>query len=158
MKADLDIVKYVLERTELETRQVAGIIERITKEQQMLDAEKPKEPAVKKQFVILVADPYGDLPKRDLVGWVLQIPEEDAPATIEERIHRAANAFNTTPKGRRLPVETIGEACEAVPPRLFKEAQCWVKTKEPVLVVRTVNQIPNGQQPDLFKQREPELV
>lgn len=142
-KVDLDIVKYVLERTEpLETRQIAGIIEQITKEQQMLDAEKPKEPAVKKQFVMIVSDPHGELPEKDYVGWVVQIPEDDSPATTEERIHRAAYEFNTTPKGRRMPVETIGEACEAVSARIFKEEQIWVKTKEPVLLVKSNNKIP----------------
>ena len=141
-KVDLDIVKYVLERTEMETRAVAGIIERITKEQEMLDAEKPKEPAVKKQFVMLVSDPHGELPEKDYVGWVLQIPEDDSPAATEERLHRAAYEFNTTPKGRRMPVETIGEACEAVTARLLKEQQVWVKTKEPVLIIKSDNKIP----------------
>ena len=141
-KVDLDIVKYVLERTEMETRAVAGIIERITKEQEMLDAEKPKEPAVKKQFVMLVSDPHGELPEKDYVGWVLQIPEDDSPAATEERLHRAAYEFNTTPKGRRMPVETIGEACEAVTARLLKEQQVWVKTKEPVLIIKSNNKIP----------------
>ena len=141
-KVDLDIVKYVLERTEMETRAVAGIIERITKEQEMLDAEKPREPAVKKQFVMLVSDPHGELPEKDFVGWIAQIPEEDSPATTEERIHRAAYEFNTTPKGRRMPVETLGEACEAVTARLLKEQQVWIKTKEPVLIIKSDNKIP----------------
>jgi len=142
-KVDLDIVKYVLERAEqLEDRQVAGLIEQITKEQQMLDAEKPKEPAVKKQFVMIVSDPNHELPEKDFVGWVAQIPEDDSPATTEERIHRAAYEFNTTPKGRRMPVESIGEACEAVTARLLKEQQVWIKTKEPVLIIKSDNKIP----------------
>lgn len=141
-KVDLDIVKYVLEHTEMEARQVAGIIEQITKEQEMLDAEKPKEPAVKKQFVMLVSDPSGELPNKDYVGWVAQIPEDDSPATTEERIHRAAYEFNTTPKGRRMPVSSIGEACESVTARLFKDQQIWIKTKEPILIVKTDNKIP----------------
>jgi hypothetical protein len=142
-KVDLDIVKYVLERTEqLEPRQVAGVIEQIAKEQKMLDAEKTKEPAVKKQFVMIVSDPQGELPAKDFVGWVAQIPEDESAATTEERIHRAVYEFNTTPRGRRMPVETIGEACEAVSPRIFKEQQIWIKTKEPVLLLKSKNKIP----------------
>ena len=62
--------------------------------------------------------------------------------TAESQIHKAAYDFNQTPKGRRMPVQSIGEACEAVPARIFKEHQLWIKTKEPVLILRTDNKIP----------------
>lgn len=140
-KVDLDLVKFVLVRNEIETRKVAQIMEEVRKEMEMQAAETPKEPAVKKQFVVMVSDPQGELTK-DFVGWVVQIPEDDSVATTEERLVRAAYEFNVSPKGRRMPVQTIGEACEAVPARLLKEQQVWVKTKEPVLVVKTANQIP----------------
>lgn len=142
-KVDLDIVKYVLEHSEqFDARQVASLIEQINKAQEEIDADKPKNPPVKKQFVILVSDPNGELPDKDYVGWVAQIPEEDSPATTEERIHKAAYEFNTTPRGRRLPCSTIGEACESVPARLLKEHDIWIKTKEPILVVKSNNAIP----------------
>ena len=141
-KVDVEIIKYVLERRELDTRQVASILEEITKQAEIIAAETPKEPPVKKQFVILVSDPEGIMPDRDLVGWVGQIPEDDSPAQVEERLHRAAYEFNVTPKGRRMPVETIGEVCEIVPARLLKEQDIWVKTKEPVLILRTNNKVP----------------
>ena len=41
-----------------------------------------------------------------------------------------------------MPVETIGEACEVVTAKLFKEQNIWIKTKVPVLVVTTANKIP----------------
>jgi hypothetical protein len=142
-KADLDIVKHVLTRNELEPRQTAKIIEEIRKETEMQNAENEKPPPVKKQFVILISDPHGIIPEGVyLVGWVLQIPEEDSPAVTVERLTRAAYEFNVTPKGRRMPVQTIGETCEAVPTRLLKEQQVWVKTKEPVLMLKTDNKIP----------------
>lgn len=141
-KVDLDIVKYVMQQNEIDVRLVARIIEQVQKEAEMVAAENPKEPPVKKQFAIMVSDPEGVMPPNDLVGWVLQIPEDDSPATTEERVVRAAYEFNVTPKGRRMPVQTIGEACEVVPTRLLKEQQVWVKTKEPVLILRTDNKIP----------------
>lgn len=142
-KVDLDIVKYVLEHSDqFDVRQVAGLIEQINKAQEEIDSEKPKTPTVKKQFVILVSDPNNELPDNDFVGWVAQIPEDDSPATTEERLHKAAYEFNTTPRGRKLPVTTIGEACESVPARLLKENDVWVKTKEPVLIVKSNNAIP----------------
>lgn len=141
-KVDLDIVKHILQRNELDVRQVNAIIEDIEQEMKVLQEENPPAPRVKKQFAILVSDPEGVMPKADLTGWVLQFPEEESPMGLEENIHKAAYDFNQTPKGRRLPAKTIGEACEAVPARIFKEYQLWVKTKEPVLILTTNNQIP----------------
>ena len=47
-----------------------------------------------------------------------------------------------TPKGRRMPLKTVAEACEFGSAKIFKEHKVWVKTKEPVLIVRTNNKIP----------------
>ncbi|MDX2109075.1 MAG: hypothetical protein SFY80_02420 [Verrucomicrobiota bacterium] len=140
-KADIDLVKHILQRNGLDNRQTAKIIEEINFElKQMVDPDKP--PAVKKQFVILVADPEGNLEGKDMVGWVVQVPEEDSPLTAVERITRAAYEYNVTPKGRRIPIKSLGEACEAAPSRILKEQNIWVKTKEPVQVITTINELP----------------
>jgi len=101
-----------------------------------------RPPPVKKQFSIVLADSEGLLADKDLTGWVVQIPEDDSVTAAPERIIRAAYEYNTTPKGRRMPVQTIGEACEAVTAKLFKEQNVWVKTKVPVLAVAVDNKIP----------------
>jgi len=77
----------------------------------------------------LVSDPEHRLPKDDFVGWVLQIPEDESPATTQDRIFRSVYDFNTTKRGRMLPVNTIGEALENVPAKQFKEADLWPKTR-----------------------------
>jgi hypothetical protein len=138
----MDLVKHVLQRAELDVRQVASIMEDIERESKLLQEEKEPAPRLKKQFTLLVSDPDGLLPDQDLVGWVAQIPEDDSPATTVDRIVKAAWDFNQTPKGRRMPVQTIGEACEVVPARIFKEYDVWIKSKEPLLVVRTNNAVP----------------
>jgi len=89
-----------------------------------------------------VSDPDGHFPKRDLVGWVLQIPESESPATTPDRIFRSVYDYNTTKKGHLYPAKTVGEAIENVPAKFFKETDVWVKTKTPVLVLRTDNEIP----------------
>lgn len=105
------------------------------------DEEKP--PALKKQWCILISDPNHVIHSHvELTGWVLQIPESDSVLTTLERIHRAAYEFNTTKKGRLLPVKTVGEAVENVAAKHFKEQQVWVKTKTPVFMLRTDNEIP----------------
>ncbi|MDX2110596.1 MAG: hypothetical protein SFY80_10185 [Verrucomicrobiota bacterium] len=140
MKADLNLVKHILQRNSLDPRQTAKIIEEITFEtKQQVDPDTA--PAVKKQYVILVSDPNDALP-RDLIGWIVQIPEEDSPLTTVQKLHRAAYDYNVTPKGRRIPIRTIGEACEATPSRLLKDHNAWVKTKEPVQIISVVNDIP----------------
>jgi hypothetical protein len=78
----------------------------------------------------------------DRVGWVLQIPEDESPATTQDRIFRAAYDFATTRKGRLMPAKTVAEALENIPAKHFKEVGVWVKTKIPVLMLTTDNQIP----------------
>jgi len=141
-KVDLDLVKFILQRNDIDVRKVNTIIEDIEQELKVIQEENPPAPRVSKQFLILVSDPEGKIPSTDFTGWVFQMPEEDSPAVLESQIQKAAYDFNQTPKGRRLPVRTIGEACEAVPARIFKEHQLWVKTKEPVLILKTDNRIP----------------
>ena len=101
-----------------------------------------RPPPVKKQFVMLASDPDGILEKKDMVGWIAQIPEDDSVATTASRIHSAAYEYNATPKGTRMPVETVGEACEVVSAKLFKEQNIWVKSKTPLLIVPVENKIP----------------
>ena len=103
-----------------------------------------KEPAPKKQFAILVSDPQGVMPKCDLVGWVLQVPEAESVATTQDRLLESAHAFNATKRGQLHPVATVGEAIEALPAKITKERGLWVKTRTPVLVLRTDNAIPKG--------------
>jgi hypothetical protein len=103
------------------------------------EGEKP--PPVKKQWVVVVSDPEGILPKRDFVGWVVQIPEEESPATVRDRILRGAYDFNASKRGRLLPVKTVGEALENAG-KHFKEADLWVRTRTPVTLVVMANTIP----------------
>ncbi len=141
-KVDLDLLKFVLQKNEIDIRKVNSIIEDIEQEIKIQKEENPPAPRIPKQFAVMISDPEGQLPEADFVAWVLQMPEEDSPALLQEKIHQAAYDFNQTPKGRRMPVKSVGEACEVVPARIFKEHQVWVKTKEPVLMLRTDNAIP----------------
>lgn len=140
-KIEVNKVAEIIKKNEVEPAVMRRIIEEINLAVQPEPGDEAP-PAIKKQFVILVSDPDKHFPKHDFVGWVLQIPENESVATIQDRINRAAYDFNTTKKGRLLPVKTHGEAIENVPAKFFKEADVWVKTKVPVLVLRTDNEIP----------------
>lgn len=141
-KIDINKVAEILKKNQIEPSVLRRVVEEMNRLAQADQADEEKPPPVKKQFVLLVSDPEGRLPKDDFAGWVLQIPENASPATTQERIFRAAYEFNTTQKGRLLPVKTVGETLENVPAKHFKDAELWVKTKTPVLVLKTDNEIP----------------
>jgi len=141
-KIDVNKVAEILKRNEVEPALLRTIVEEMNLlVQPEVDEEKP--PALKKQWAILISDPDNRLPEgNDFAGWVLQIPENESVVSTTERIHKAAYEFNTTKKGRLMPAKTIGEALEHIPAKHFKEANVWVKTKIPVLMLKTDNEIP----------------
>ena len=141
-KIEVNKVAEILKKNDISPAIMRRVIEEINLAAQPAGGEEEKPPAVKKQFVILVSDPDGKLPKHDFVGWVLQIPDTESVATTLDRVFRSSYDFNTTKKGRLMPVKTVGEAIENVPGKHFKEADVWVKTKTPVLMLRTNNEIP----------------
>lgn len=141
-KIEVNKVTEILKRNELEPATLRAVVEEMNLiVQPEVDEEKP--PALKKQYAILISDPEGRLPRGfDFVGWVLQVPENESVMTTQERVHRAAYEFNTTKKGRLMPAKTVGEALEHIPAKHFKDQNVWVKTKVPVLVLQTDNEIP----------------
>lgn len=141
-KIEVNKAAEILKKNEISPGVLRRIIEEFNVAAQPNGPEGDKPPAVKKQFVILISDPEGKLPKDDFVGWVLQIPEDESVATTQDRINRSVYDFNTTKKGQLMPVKTVGEALENVPAKFFKEADVWVKTKTPVFMLKTRNEIP----------------
>lgn len=141
-KIEVNKVAEILKKNEISPAILRRIIEEMNLAVQPDPGEEEKPPPVKKQYVILVSDPDKKLPKHDFVGWVLQIPENESVATTQERICKGVYDFNTTKKGRLLPAKTVGDALENVPAKFFKEADVWVKTKTPVLMLKTDNEIP----------------
>jgi len=140
-KIDVNQVAEILKRNDLDPALLRQIIEELNLAVQP-ESEEEKAPEVKKQYSILISDPEGKLPSGEFTGWVLQIPEDASVLSAPERIHKAAYEFNTTKKGRLIPAKTMADAIENIPAKHFKEQQVWVKTKTPVFVVTTDNQIP----------------
>jgi hypothetical protein len=115
------------------------------------EADEEKPPAVKKQFVFMLADPTGRFTPEfiessglgALTGWVAQIPEQDSPHSAPARVIEAAHIFNCTKRGRLIPVQTFGEACENIPSKILKEQSVWVKTKCPIYALPVANELPD---------------
>jgi hypothetical protein len=143
-KIDANKVAEILKRNHIEPALLRRVVEEMNLAVQPDPGEGDQPPPVKKQFIILVSDPEETMPKGDLTGWVLQIPEDQSPASVPERLFKGAYDYNASKKGRLYPARTVGDAVENVPGKFFREAELWVKTKTPVLVLRTDNEIPKG--------------
>ena len=144
-KIDIEKLRHILHRNESDIQKINDILNDIATELQIEQAEKEaRPPAVKKQFITLIADNDGHLLDQDFASWVIQIPEEANPQSVIHKIHQSAYTYNATPKGSRLPVKSMGETLESVSAKIFKENEVWVKTKIPVLAVSCKNQLPQG--------------
>jgi len=141
-KIDVNKVAEILKRNHIDPAVLRRVVEEMNLAVQPDPGEGDLAPPVKRQFIILVSDPAGKMPRGDLTGWVLQIPESESPASVPERLFKGAYDYNASKKGRLYPARTVGDAVENVPAKFFKEAELWVKTKTPVLVVKTDNEIP----------------
>ena len=84
-KIDIGKVAEILKKNNIDPAVLRRVIEEINLAVQP-DSGEEAPPPVKRQFVILVSDPEGRLPKDDFTGWVLQIPESESPATTGDRL------------------------------------------------------------------------
>ncbi|MFM9000092.1 MAG: hypothetical protein ACKORB_00450 [Opitutia bacterium] len=137
-KVDIDVVQRVLQENGVDVRLDAEILRQIrdVAAEDAVEREKP----VKKQHLVLVSEPEEGLPK-DLVGWVVQLPEDDDPRDVAGKIADAASTFNSSPKGQRLPVKSFGDACQSLPAKALKERDVWIRTREPVRVIAVKNSL-----------------
>lgn len=140
MKINVNSAAEIIKRHEVDPEKLRAIVEEMNLLVQP-DVDEEKNPHEKKQFCVLVSDPDGKI-QGGMVAWVLQIPENESVLTTQERIFKAVYEFNTTKKGRLMPAKTVGEALENVPAKHFKETGIWCKTKTPVLLLTTDNEIP----------------
>jgi hypothetical protein len=145
-KIEINIVAASLKKHGIEPAILREIVEELNYEASPDADEDIKPPAPKKQFVILLSDPEGKLPKQDLVGWCVQIPENASPFSTMDRVFKAADSFNLSKRGRLLPVKTVGEALESVSAKYLKETELWVKTRLPVPAIVTDNRISEHRQ------------
>ena len=144
-KIEVNQVAEILKKHKLEPSLLREIVEEMNIVSQPGADDDIKPPAPKKQFVVLLSDPSGKLPGKELTGWVVQIPEDASPYSTTDRIFKGAYDFNASKRGRMLPVKSVGEALESTGAKYFKESELWVKTKLPVAVVVTDNILPKDE-------------
>ena len=78
-KVDIELVQKVLKENGVDVRLAAAILNQIREAaaEDVVEREKP----AKKQHLVLISEPEEGLPK-DLVGWVVQILEDDDPREV----------------------------------------------------------------------------
>lgn len=143
MKVEIGLVANALQQLKFEPAKIREVVELLNHE--VADDGEEKAPAIKKQFVVIVSDPEGKLPNDDFAAWVLQMPEDGNVRDVLPLVWDSAWAFNVSKKGRLLPVKTVGDAIENVSAKFFKERGVWIKTKTPVLVIKSDNLIPRDE-------------
>ena len=157
VELDLKIIEKALENHELEQDTINSILDEIKSQTDALDLiadisdkmnpdeeseEKEKTPRKKKQFNIIVSDPEGKIPTgTELVGWVTQMDEGEPITSALHKIHTAVYDFNNQ-TGRNDKFTTVGDACQNLKTKFFKNVGIAIKTKEPVFVQITNNRIP----------------
>jgi hypothetical protein len=144
-KIEVNQVAEILKKHKIEPVTLREVVEEMNEITAPAADEDIAPPAPKKQFVVLLSDMEGKLPKQDLTGWVVQIPEDASPYSTTDRIFKGAYDFNASKRGRMLPVKSIGEALESASAKYFKESELWVKTKLPVAVIVTDNVLPKDE-------------
>ncbi len=144
-KIEVNQVAEILKKHKIEPAVLREIVEEMNYVTQPAADEDIKPPAPKKQFVVLLSDPEAKFAKKDLTGWVVQIPENASPHSTVERVFKGAYDFNASKRGRMMPVKSVGEALESASAKYFKESELWVKTKLPVAVVLTDNVLPKDE-------------
>jgi hypothetical protein len=115
-KIDVNKVAEILKRNHIDPAVLRRVVEQMNLAAQPDPTDSDLPPPVKKQFVILVSDPDGRMPKADFTGWVLQVPESESPVSTHERVFKGAYDYNASKKGRLYPAKTVGDAVENVPP------------------------------------------
>lgn len=139
-KISIEEVEAVLSETQLSVEEKQNVISKL---EQIVQEEKDnKEPRAKSknQFVgITTGDDINSAPV-----WIIQTKEEMDHTEVMPKIIEAVKEFNLTKKGMKAPIKTIGEAFEHCKKKLMTSRGVNPKTKEPIIVVKTDNEINLG--------------
>ena len=141
-KISIEEVESVLLQNKLAPETVQAVVKQLATIVEETRADRSTTPKTKNEFTIILSDPNGELAGKDFTGWVVQIKTGEDVGTLLTRVGEAAKAYNnTTRAGKKNPIKTVGEAFMYVKRKFFKEKEVLVKTKEPVRVLVTNNQL-----------------
>jgi hypothetical protein len=100
---------------------------------------KEKEPKIDKKWVLIITEE--SLNEKEPVGYAVEMRTEDPVQTLAQKLQATAREFNSTKKGRKNPVHSLGDLFETVGPKFFKTDNVWKKTKATADVVILSNKL-----------------
>lgn len=142
MKVDTEIVQQVLQQSKLKLdpdliRTIFDDVREMAAANAVPRAKHPKKP-----FLLVVSDPNGVIPEgTELTGWAVQIDDEKDITTLPDSLQRAAQDFNASKKGEKLPADTIADVFESATSKQFVAHGVYRRHKEPVFVIVTNNKV-----------------
>lgn len=153
MRITEEDIEHVLNQKGVDQPRVESImleIKRLENQEAELAAAKKAE-RKKKKFVLVASDPddrYAEVVECPV--WVVQMNDEDNHTDVVEKISRATYEYNNDvlngnkKSSKKNPVYKISESLERVQSKYFADEDISVKTKEPTIIVRTDNEIPQS--------------
>ena len=132
MKTDLDNVALACQRNNVDERTTANILSDLQQaaKEEAAEREANKQTQKKQKYCIVVSDTLGSLRDIEVSGFAVTIDEDQSEFSIPEKLTEAAREYNRSDKGRKNPVNTVGEALEVIPVKLLKEYGITPKNRE----------------------------
>ena len=153
MRLTEEDIEHVLNQKGVDQPRVESImleIKRLENQEAELAAAKKAE-RKKKKFVLVASDPEDRYAKVvECPVWVVQMNDEDNHTDVVEKISRATYEYNNDvlngnkKSSKKNPVYKISESLERVQAKYFADEDISIKTKEPTVIVRTDNEIPQS--------------
>ena len=153
MRLTEEDIEHVLNQKGVDQPRVESImleIKRLENQEAELAAAKKAE-RKKKKFVLVASDPDDRYAKVvECPVWVIQMNDEDNHTDVVDKISRATYEYNNDvingnkKSSKKNPVYKISESLERVQSKYFADEDISVKTKEPTIIVRTDNEIPQS--------------
>lgn len=100
---------------------------------QLLETEEDeKEPRVKSRIVAVTSSEGAEFARFFMSSEILvaQIPENEDPSKVSEKISVAFANYNSSKKGRKHPAKTLADLFRLCPARILKAAGVERKSKE----------------------------
>ena len=153
MRLKEDDIEHILMQKGVDQPKVKDIMSEI-KRLEDEEAQRAKLQAAsrkKKKMVLVASDPEDRFTQVvDCPVWVVQMNEDDNHTELLDKIHSAAYSYNNDvlngkkKNSRKNPVYKVSEVLEQVTAKYFTEEEISVKTKEPTVIVRTDNKVPQS--------------
>ncbi len=148
MKVDLADVEHILNKFKIDQKTIEKVVEEAKQaaEDAKADGAADGGKKLKYKHLIVASDPDGT--KAALLEntpmWVFKVPEDEKHTEVMARFFRGVYHFNSNSrKGKKKPIQSVGDGIQTVPTKHFKPNKSPVLTKEPVIVLVTDNKIPS---------------